>query len=112
MAGQRSRQKKKSYIASLEEEVRRLSSQVEDYETELSKCKDRLVDALKASHASTNEHAYTFTEMERIIKEEDPNLDRLNLLIDLLKVSLSLCRIVLELAVVKDRQISPIPSNK
>ena len=53
LAGQRSREKKKSYLKSLEDEVRRLAEEVQQCESEISECKDKLVEALKKSPSVT-----------------------------------------------------------
>jgi hypothetical protein len=41
---------------------------------------------------NANEHASTYAELERNAIAEEPDLDRINLLIDLIKVPLGGCR--------------------
>ena len=51
LAGQRSREKKRNYVKDLEEDVRRLSQEIDQYDAEVSKCKSKLVEALKTTNS-------------------------------------------------------------
>ena len=41
----------------------------------------------------SNEHAYVFLELEKHMEDEYPDIDRINLLLDILKVLTNLLRI-------------------
>lgn len=51
LAGVRSREKKKKYVEDLEEKVKMLSAEVEKYDSEISKCKNNLVEAIQAANS-------------------------------------------------------------
>ena len=61
---------------------------------------------------NSNEHTFTFTELERIAFSEDPDLDRVNLLIDIIRVTLTLGRIASEPMARKGRPTSTTTSNR
>ena len=42
----------------------------------------------------SNEHAYVFLELEKHMEDEYPDIDRINLLLDILKVHVNIYRIV------------------
>lgn len=48
------------------------------------------------STQSSGEHAYTFSELERLITEEDIDLDQINLLLDIIQVPSLESRVALE----------------
>lgn len=50
MAGIRSREKKKNYVGALEERVKQLGSELEEVESEIARCKDSLLEAIKTSN--------------------------------------------------------------
>lgn len=60
----------------------------------------------------TNEHTYTFTELEKNTLAEDPDLDKINLLIDIIRVCGEPFRIASGLTEKKGRATSTMPSSK
>lgn len=61
---------------------------------------------------NSNEHTFTFTELERIALSEDPDLDRINLLIDIIRVTPSPRRIESVRMAKKGRPTSTTTSNR
>ncbi len=59
-----------------------------------------------------NEHTYTYSELEKLVASEDPDIDRINLLIDILRVNKNLIRIGLEPTARKDKPIWIIPTSR
>ena len=51
LAGQKSREKNKHYVKSLEESVKALGLEMEHCEVEISRCKDQLVEALRTCNS-------------------------------------------------------------
>jgi hypothetical protein len=61
---------------------------------------------------SSGEHAFTFSELERLMTEEDIDLDQINLLLDIIQVPFSKIRVALEPMGNKDSPNYSTISNK
>lgn len=60
----------------------------------------------------SNEHSFIFLELEKLMEEEYPDIDRINLLLDILKVKINLFRTESEPTVERGRPTWTTPSNR